>query len=140
MLSNVTAGWNIPMQTANVSILDNDIESAKPGSGSLKFAKTEYHVTQGYPLNVTVMRVGGARGVLSVNYTTEGNTANAGTDFKPMSGTLTFQPGENAKILTIQTLRSGGNTNGKLLNFTLSNPNPVVELLSPSVASVFIDQ
>ena len=42
---------------------------------------------------------------VNVTYTAEGNTATAGTDFTPVSGTLTFAPGETQKTVTVLAKR-----------------------------------
>uniref|UniRef100_A0ACD5H665 Calx-beta domain-containing protein n=1 Tax=Desertifilum tharense IPPAS B-1220 TaxID=1781255 RepID=A0ACD5H665_9CYAN len=41
---------------------------------------------------------------VTVNYTTVAGTATAGTDFTPVTGSLTFAPGETEKQVTVQVI------------------------------------
>jgi len=87
---------------------------------------------------VTVVRVGGMTGSVSVHYATAGGSALPGVDFAPVSGTLTFAPGETAKVVAVPL----GNTNrpGPDLAFTfgLSVPGGGATLVAPSAAVVTV--
>jgi hypothetical protein len=48
-----------------------------------------------------VTRLYDALGTVTVNYGTAPGTAKGGTDFTPVSGTLTFAPGEKVKTFTV---------------------------------------
>ena len=50
---------------------------------------------------IRVVRTGGSRGTLTVNYSTGGGTATAGADYTPVSGQLTFAEGETEKTFNI---------------------------------------
>lgn len=88
-------------------IIDDDV-AASPGK--LEFSAANYSVSEaGGLLNVTISRVGGSDGTVTVQYRTldgapgiPGNqTAYAGSDYSSRSGTVTFGPGESSKILSI---------------------------------------
>ena len=79
-------------------------------SGVLEFSSATYDVNEaGAPtLTVTVRRIGGAEGPLSVHYATGGGTALPNTNYVPTSGTLSWLDGESAdKSFTVQILDDG---------------------------------
>ncbi|MEW9701836.1 Calx-beta domain-containing protein [Paenibacillus sp. SI8] len=55
-------------------------------------------------VTANVYRVGGSTGSLTVDYTTEDDTAKAGNDYVAASGKLTFADGETVKTIQIQLL------------------------------------
>jgi hypothetical protein len=59
---------------------------------------------------------------VSVDYTTVDDTAQAGLDYVPMSGTLTFQPGENAARVDVEVLGNTAAQPDRKLELVLSNP------------------
>ncbi|MGI9213016.1 MAG: Calx-beta domain-containing protein, partial [Methylococcaceae bacterium] len=69
--------------------------------------QTPIVVNEGGVAQVTVHLSQALRSTVSVNYATkdwnDASTALAGSDYQPMSGTLTFQPGETVKTLQIPT-------------------------------------
>lgn len=72
----------------------------------------------GGPAMLTVNR-NGTQGSLSVNYTTSDNTALAGRDYQPATGTFSWADGERGdKLLTVNLLNTA--TVGTTLNVTLS--------------------
>ncbi len=88
-------------------IVDDDV-AASPGK--LQLSAAAYSVSEdGVSLNVTVNRVGGSDGTVSVQYRTldgatgiaSSQTAWAGADYTSTSGTVTFAPGETSKVISI---------------------------------------
>ena len=60
-------------------------------AGALQLSADTYSVAEdGGTLTVTVDRVGGSAGAVSVDYATADGTATAGLDYTAASGTLTF--------------------------------------------------
>src|SRR5207244_875595 len=53
------------------------------------------------PATFTVSLSAASSFTVTVNYATADNTANAGSDYQSTSGTLTFNPGETAKPVTV---------------------------------------
>jgi hypothetical protein len=74
------------------------------------------------PATITVTRTGDLSGTVTVRYSAGGGSSVPGVNYTPVSGTLTFNPGEAAKTFTISiandTLVEGDET----VNLTLSNP------------------
>lgn len=73
---------------------------------------------------ITVNRVGGADGRITVNYATGGGTATAGVDFTAVSGTLTFNDLETTKTITVPILNDSTDESNETVALTLSNPRP----------------
>ncbi|MFO0953902.1 MAG: Calx-beta domain-containing protein [Isosphaeraceae bacterium] len=92
-------------------------------AGSLQFNSGVYNAAAGLPnAAITVTRQGGKAGTVTVAYTTGGGTAVPGLDYTPVSGTLTFGPGETSKVILVPLLRNS--TPGPVTSFglTLSAP------------------
>ena len=60
--------------------------------------------------------------VITVNYATQDVSATAGLDYQAASGTLTFQPGETSKIVTISLISDEVSETPELLRVVLTNP------------------
>jgi surface-anchored protein len=74
--------------------------------------------------SVTVTRVGGADGRITVNYATAGGTATSGTDFTATTGTLTFNDGETTKNILVPITDDTAEEGDENFTLTLSNPGP----------------
>ena len=83
--------------------------SAQESSGSIGFA---------------VSLSAAHRDPVSVNYATSDGTALAGSDYTSASGTLTFQPGQTSKTVTVTLLDDVHDENKETFTLTLSNPSP----------------
>src|SRR6185436_19987133 len=59
--------------------------------------------------------------VVTVMYSTQNQTAVAGTDYTQKSGTLTFQPGTTTMNIDVTILRGPGTTNKQFV-MNLANP------------------
>ncbi len=71
-------------------------------SGSVQFSAEKYDVLEDVGNAVVkVVRVGGNKGTLSINYITADGTATAGSDYTASSGTLVFADGETSKTILI---------------------------------------
>ena len=73
----------------------------------------------------------------SVHYATTDGTATAGSDYTAISGTLTFDPGQISKTLTVPILSDAKLDAGEIFIITLSAPVSVA-LVAPSGAGVAI--
>lgn len=114
--------------TWSANIVDDDV-AASPGK--LQLSNSTYSVNEdGTMLNVTVNRVGGADGTVSVQYKTSDGasgiasnlTAWAGADYTSKSGTLTFAPGETSKVISIPITNDTSVEQNEYFTVTLSNP------------------
>jgi len=74
-------------------------------SGVLQFSSMAYSVKESGPLaKITVSRIGGSAGEVSVNFATSDGTAIAGEDYIATNGTLTFGPGVTSRSFYVPIL------------------------------------
>lgn len=84
-------------QAATVTILDND---AAP---TVQFEPATYVVTEGTPtVSLTITLSGASVNLVTVNYVPTSGAADAGTDFNPSTGSVSFGPHETSKTFSIQ--------------------------------------
>lgn len=108
--------------------------------GSLRFATASSTVSEGGgQVSVTVQRVGGDDGAVSVQYATSNGSATAGSDYTATSGTLNWADNDdNPKAFTVPILEDNLQESNETFNLTLSNPGGGAGLGTPSVRSVTI--
>ncbi|MGH9901639.1 MAG: Calx-beta domain-containing protein, partial [Pyrinomonadaceae bacterium] len=90
-LSNPTNAGVSVFNPATITILDNTITCAGCGNFVVGERESTAHVA------VTISEDLGLFGTVTVNYSTSDGTATAGDDYLPVSGTLTFGPGNRGK-------------------------------------------
>jgi hypothetical protein len=117
-------GWDIATSengaVASRPLLTVDF-TAPSGPGAFRFSQSAYGVVEGRALTVTVQRVGGTAGAVSVQYAATAGTAGA-ADFTPVSGTLNFAAGEVFKTFTVTTLDDALLEGAETINLALSSP------------------
>ncbi|MEY2409239.1 MAG: hypothetical protein QOF48_1909, partial [Verrucomicrobiota bacterium] len=77
-------------------------------SGSVQFKFGAYSVKESAPVaTITVVRLGGSAGTVSVDFRTHDfdGTATPDFDYRPTNGTLTFGPGVTALTFTVPILQ-----------------------------------
>jgi hypothetical protein len=116
--------------TATLTIVDDD------PAGALDFKNLSYSASEtGGLATVTVERVGGSGGDVSVDYTTSDGTATAGSDYTATSGTLTWNSGDASdKTFTVPVTWDGRGEGTESINLALSNA--VGADLGPNTAAV----
>jgi uncharacterized delta-60 repeat protein len=105
-------------------------------AGNVQFSASAYSAAENSGTAViTVTRVGGSDGTVTVNYATSNGTAVAGTDYTAVSGTLTFTAGQTTQTFTV-SLKDDGifQLTNKTINLTLSSPTGGGLLGIPSTA------
>ena len=116
-LSNPSMG-SIVADTANVTIVDNDSNSS-----ILKLSASRDTIFEGNTYIMYVYRTGDTSGSLKVDYKTSDGTATAGSDYTPVSGSITFADGESKKYVYIFTNRDNTYEVDEDFTFSLSNPS-----------------
>ncbi|HXJ71681.1 MAG TPA: Calx-beta domain-containing protein, partial [Candidatus Dormibacteraeota bacterium] len=75
-------------------------------------------------ISLPVYRSGALDQTVTVQYATHDGTAVGGLDYVPVSGTLTFNPGESFKTITINGLDDSIAEGTESFSVALSNPSP----------------
>jgi hypothetical protein len=91
--------------------------------GKIGFAATDFTADESSGTGiVTIVRTGGAEGVVTVDYATTPGTAAAVDDYVPTSGTLTFDDGEISRDVLVGIVGDGQAELSETILVTLSNP------------------
>ena len=108
--------------------------------GELRFSLASYSVSEGTSAaTITVQRLNGDDGAVSVQYATSNGTAQAGSDYTAKSGTLSWADSDNAsKTFTVAITNDTAVEGNETINLTLSNPTGGATLASPSSATLTI--
>jgi hypothetical protein len=104
--------------TATITIADDD------PSGAIDFKSLHYDADETAGLaTVTVERLGGVGGAVSVDYETSDGSATAGTDYTAADGTLTWAAGDRGdKTFTVPISWDGRAEGTESVSVTLTNP------------------
>lgn len=90
--------------------------------GKLQFSSATYSVNEDAGnIVITVNRVEGATGNVTVDFATSDGTAVAGSDYSSTSGTLSFVQGETSKSFSISITSDNNFEGDETINLTLSN-------------------
>jgi hypothetical protein len=94
-----------------------------PPASQLQFSASGYGIVRTQnQINLVVVRTGSLAVPVTVDYTTTGGTAVAGTDFTSASGTITFPVGALTEMIPLTILNAGAaGSAGKAFTVTLSN-------------------
>ena len=138
-LGNPTGGATLgTTTTSTVTIKDNDVATPQPGAFTLGAAS--YSVSEGAGnVNITINRVGGSDGVVTVDWRTQAQTASYGADYGDFEWTtLTFAAGETSKTLPVSivddTLVEGDET----FQVQLGNPTGGATLGTTTTSTITI--
>jgi uncharacterized repeat protein (TIGR01451 family)/uncharacterized delta-60 repeat protein len=138
LLGNATGGASIVgANPVPLAILDDDIGVS---FSTNSFLNAVYVVSETNSLVIIdVFRLNTTNGTTQVSYATTNGTAFAGVDYVPVSGVLTFRPGESRSSIAVSILRDPAVTGDLTFSLNLSNPSPGVQLANPSTATVVIN-
>ena len=107
--------------------------------GSLVLSSAGYSVIEtANSLTVTVNRVAGSSGTVSVDYATQDLSATAGLDYQTTMGVLSFADGVTSQSFSIPILDDSVAEGTEYFTVTLSNPTGGAYLGSPNSAEVAI--
>ena len=117
--------------TGTVTIADDD------PAGLIDFKSLHYNVNEtGGQATVTVERLGGVGGAVSVDYETSAGSASAGSDYTTTSGTLHWAAGDGAdKTFTVPVSWDGRGEGTESVSLALTNPGGGSDL-GPNTAAV----
>jgi len=145
-LSNPTGGSSLgTINPLSVTIVENEAEPPPPPPepGVLQFAATTYTAKEEDGLLaelITVTRVGGSDGFVSVEYLgTSESTALEGSDYRESSGRLNWADGETGeKTLNLTLIDDPEVENTEIIKLTLANPTGGATLGTPAQATLSI--
>ena len=104
--------------------------------GTIQFSRTEYTVPENAgSAAITVSRVNGARGTVTVDYTTVPINATPGLDYTPVSGTLTFPNGVTSQTIAIPVLDDPYDDHNELVSVVLSKVQTTATLGQPMLGT-----
>ncbi|WP_165247709.1 Calx-beta domain-containing protein [Paludisphaera soli] len=107
--------------------------------GTFRFASAEVVAAEDAGVaHVAVERVGGARGTVTVAYRTTSGDASPGIDYRPVSGVLTFQPGQTIASIPVPVLPYAHNRGDKSVGIVLESPTAGATLAGPTSARIVI--
>ena len=91
--------------------------------GSVQFTATTFAAAEtAGNMTLTVSRIGGSAGAISVSYATSNGTATSGADYTATSGSLSWANGETTpKTITVPVANDGVVEGNETFNVTLSN-------------------
>jgi len=93
-----------------------------PSPGELEFSNASYSIDEGVEtIAVTVKRVGGSAGEVSVDYTTTDGSATAGADYSSALGPLTFLDGETSQSFSVSIINDTAVESDEDFNVALTN-------------------
>jgi hypothetical protein len=131
-LSNVTGGATLGNPSAAVLTITED--EPVPSAGTLQFSGSTYNVNESASLaTITVTRIGGTAGLVTVDYATTDGSAIEGEDYVAASGTLSFADGVNSQQISVTIINDTVYKNTRTINLHLSNATGSV-LGSPASA------
>ena len=144
-LNNNTGNFTLRVQgngNATGTLVNNGAGDTG-GAGELGFSTGAYSVLEtAGTATITVNRVGGVSGVVSVDYATSDGTAVAGTDYQATNGTLTWTDGDAApKTFDITVFDNALEDGDRTVNLNLSNATGGSSLgLSEAILTIVDDE
>ena len=150
----------VPNQTNHIKLViadvsDSILDSAvfirsnsfvvTPAAGQFRLSASNYDINEGNAgQTVTVERIGGTDGAVTVNYATSNGTATGGAacggnvDFVNTSGTLSFAQGQTTQTFVVPICGDGTAESDETINITLSAPTGGATLGSPATGTIKI--
>ena len=103
------------------------------------FSVDPVNVTEGGIAYFGVRLTGAVSSTYTVNYSTSNGTATAGSDYTPVSGTLTFLPSQVFQNVAVSTVDNFMQNSNKTFNLVLSSPSAPATLSSASAVGTITD-
>ena len=116
--------------TATGTIADDD--------GASTLSVSDASATEGDSVDFRVSLLPASGQQVTVRYTTASGTAESGTDFTPVSGTLTFAASETSQTVRVQTNEDRNNEGNETFTLTLSNAtNATLDTDASATGTIF---
>ena len=121
--------------TAHGRKLANGIHAVVKGPPGLSVADARVAEGPDATMDFTVTLSRALEEAVSVDYATADGTATAGEDYTAATGTLTFEPGEIARTVSVEVLDDSHDDDGETFTLTLSNPSGAGAYLAHDTAT-----
>ncbi len=116
---------------------DKPVKDPKPGL--VKLHQGAYSIKENQKwAAVTVHRVGGDDGTVTVDYCLCSGTAVKGEDFEGLTGTITFADGEKSKLINIRIIDDQNKEGNEYFKIKLKNVTGGATLSEPAEAKIII--
>jgi hypothetical protein len=103
--------------------ISQDLDALGDTAGEFAFSVRLEEVDEDVGIvTVSVRRIGGTVGAVSVDFETFDDSATAGQDYTPVSGTLNFMNGEIYQTIDVEILDDGDPDPNEVFEIHLSNP------------------
>jgi uncharacterized delta-60 repeat protein len=138
MLTNLVGSGVIGTPTATLTILDDDFSA-----GQIEFTSSTYLGSEASgQIVVTLRRIGGTTGVISVQYATHSggdNPAQAPSDYQEQTaGIVSFQEDETLKSFIIPVVNDQLVEGNETLIVSIFNPSSSTSIVGPTEATAII--
>lgn len=137
LLTNLVGNGQIGTPKSTLTIIDNDFSA-----GQVRFASTNFLGSEASGnIVVTVRRVGGTTGVISVDYATRpggDNPAQPGSDYTEVRGIVAFADGEDTKTFLIPLVNDTLVEGNETIIVSLSNPKGGTSILGSTESTATI--
>lgn len=108
-------------------------------AGTLSLGATQYTVSEGEEFAVVeVVRTGGSRGAVTLDYTTVNGTAVAGQDYTTTSGTVIIQDGQSTASILVPILNDTEQEGAQVFNVAADRVTGAAGLGQPRTTTVTI--
>lgn len=141
-VTNLPSGiYNVRFKAAG-TVLASDSQDLVIGAfsappSSFVFSDTVYSALESAgSKTITVYRIGSSSGDVTVDYSSAGGTATAGSDYTDVGGTLTFVDGVTSRSFTITLTDDSILESDETVLLTLSNPQSGTLLGTPHTATL----
>ncbi len=103
--------------------------------GDIEFSAPAFSVGESGPVaTITINRLRGSDGTVSVTFSTSDGTATAPADYTDSDQLVTFSPGQTSTTVTIPLVDDGFNEGNETINLTLTNPTGGARIGAQSTA------
>ena len=138
-VTGTDADGNTATDSIVIEVVDSILIEGISGPGILQFAQAQYMAEEtGGVINITVQRVLGDEGVVTVDYATEDDTAIAGQDYTAASGQLVFEEGQTEASFQVEIINDIELEETESIGLVLSDPTGGAVLGSQATAVVQI--
>lgn len=108
-------------------------------AGSFAFSSATYSANEkGGGISITVVRNGASTGAVSIDYAASNGTADAGFDYKVVSGSLQFGDGVTSQTFNVPLIDDSFYEGNETIKLSLSGPDGGATLGNPNTAVVTI--